>query len=219
MILTGGDERAADILVFDQTDAVGNAGSPGVAQSGIQTRIRDADDDVRIHTVGLGQNGACPHPRFVNADTLDGGVRAGKVDVLENTQPPGRGAAMAPVAVDAALVEGQNLAGKQIPFRHRAHSMEGAGFGGDHIGSVRHAAIAQGAEAMGVAHRDQLGGGHQHQREGALQLFRGAADGFLDGAGSNALPGDDIGDGFGVGGGVEDGPGQLQLLTQGQCVA
>lgn len=53
VILPGGDEGPADIFVFDQADAVGNPRFPGIAHGGVQTGIRHADDNVRVHRMGL----------------------------------------------------------------------------------------------------------------------------------------------------------------------
>ena len=72
---------------------------------------------------------------------------------------------------------------------------------------------------MGVPGADQLLGGHEHQGVSPLQPVHGGAEGVLNGGGPQPLLGDDVGDNFGVTGGVEDGPGQLQLVPEGGGVA
>ena len=48
-ILRGRNKGAADVFVFDKAHAVGDPGLTGVAHGGVQTGVRHADDDVRLH--------------------------------------------------------------------------------------------------------------------------------------------------------------------------
>ena len=126
---------------------------------------------------------------------------------------------MALVGVDAPLVEDQNLTGLQITNHMGTGSGQGAALGCHHIGAIRRLPIAQGTEAVRVPCRQQLGGGHEHQGEGAFQPIHGLTQGVLDGGGLQALLGDDVGDDLRVAGGVEDGAVQLQLAAQLEGVA
>ena len=72
---------------------------------------------------------------------------------------------------------------------------------------------------MGGPGADQFLGGHEHQGVSPLQPVHGGAEGVLNGGGPQPLLGDDVGDNFGVTGGVEDGPGQLQLVPEGGGIA
>ena len=219
MILTGGNEGSADIFVLDQADAVRNPRFPGVAHGGVQTGIRHADDNIRIHRMGFCQNLPCPHPGVVNADAVNDGIRPGKVDVFKNAHFPGRGAAMTGVGVDAVAVKGQNFPGQNVPLEFRTHGVEGAALRSDDIRSVLPFPKAQRAEAVGVAHRNELGGGHHDQRKSALQPVHRAADRRLDGGSGDPLPGDYIGDGLRIGGSMENGAGKLQLPAELKRVA
>ena len=162
---------AACPLAFGEVgvkDRVGNPGLASISQSRIQTGIRNTDDNVRIHRMRLCQNSACIHPDLMDTDTLDNGIRAGKVDMLKDTQPFRSGAAVPLVTVNAAVVDGQYLAGKNIPDDFRTYRMEGTAFRCDHIGAVGHLSIAKRTEAVGVPDGDQLRGGHQNQRVGSV---------------------------------------------------
>ena len=169
--------------------------------------------------MGFGQNFTRSDPGVVDANTVDNGIRAGKIDVFKNAQLFRRRAAVGCVGMDAGLIKGENLTGQQIPLKLRAHSMKGAAFRGDNVGAVLHFSVAQRAEAMGIPHGDELGGGHHDQRKSALQPVHRPADRRLDGLSGDSLPGNHIGDGLRVGGGVENGAGQLQLPPELKRVA
>ena len=85
-LLAGGDEAAADILVLQEADAVGDAALLRVADGCIDAGIRHADDDIRIHGIFAGQEPAGIQPRSVYAPPLEDGIRAGEVDVLKDAQ-------------------------------------------------------------------------------------------------------------------------------------
>ena len=126
---------------------------------------------------------------------------------------------MAGVGVDAVLVKGQNFPGQNVPLELRADSVEGAALRSDDIRPVLPFPKAQRAEAVGVAHRNELGGGHHDQRKSALQPVHRAADRRLNGRSGDPLPGDHIGDGLRVGGSMENGAGKLQLPAELKRVA
>ena len=219
VILPGGDEGPADIFVFDQADAVGNPRFPGIAHGGVQTGIRHADDNVRVHRMGFCKDLPCPDPGIMNADTVDDGIRPGKVDIFKNAHLFGRGAAVAGVGVDAVAVKGQDFSGQNVPLEFRADSVKGAALRCDDIRPVLPFSIAQRAESVGVAHRNELGGGHHDQRKSALQPVHRAADRRLNGGSGDPLPCDHIGDGLRVGGSMENGAGKLQLPAELKRVA
>ena len=68
VLLSGGDKRAAYILVFDQADLIGNAGCPAVPQRRVQAGVRHTDDRIRLHRVGLRQDRS-PRSRAAWTDT------------------------------------------------------------------------------------------------------------------------------------------------------
>ena len=169
--------------------------------------------------MGLREDLPCPDPGIMNADTVDDGIRPGKVDVFKNAHLFGRGAAVAGVGMDAVAVKGQDFSGQNIPLEFRAHSVKGTALRCDDIRPVLHFSIAQRAESVGVAHRNELGRGHHDQRKSALQPVHRAADRRLNGGSGDPLPCDHIGDGLRVGGSMENGAGKLQLPAELKRVA
>ena len=168
MILTGRNEGTPYVFVFDQSHAVGNPGFLGISQGSIQSGIRNTDDNVRIHRMRLCQNDAGSPSGIMNADPLNDRIRTGKVDMLKDAEFLGSGAAVPLIAMNAAAVNGQDLAGKNIPYDFRTYRMESAAFGSHYIGAVSHLPIAQWTETMGIPDGDQLRGGHQNQRVGSV---------------------------------------------------
>ena len=84
MILTRGDKCASDVLIFDQTNPIGNSRCAGIAQRRIQSGIRNTDDDIRIYRMGSCQNRARFYTGIMDADTLNDGIRTSKVNMLKN---------------------------------------------------------------------------------------------------------------------------------------
>ena len=67
---------------------------------------------------------------------------------------------------------------------------------------------------MGVPDTDQLLRGHQYQGISPLQVLHGGAEGILDGGRCQTLPGDNVGNGLRVAGGVENRPRQFQFAAE-----
>ena len=61
----------------------------------------------------------------MNADTVDDGIRPGKVDIFKNAHLFGRGPAVAGVGVDAVAVKGQDFSRQNVPLEFRADSVKG----------------------------------------------------------------------------------------------
>src|SRR6476646_152395 len=78
------DESAPDVGVLDQPLAVGDAGLLGVADRRGRAGLRRRHDHVGVDRVLPGQLPAYLDPGLVHAATVDRGVRAGEVDVLED---------------------------------------------------------------------------------------------------------------------------------------
>ena len=72
---------------------------------------------------------------------------------------------------------------------------------------------------MGIPGTDQLPRRHENQGIGPLQPVHGGAEGILHAGGGKPLPGHDVGNGLGVAGGVENSPGQLQLIPEAVGIA
>ena len=111
LILTGGDEGAADVLVLDEAHAVGDTGFLGVTQRCVQPGVGHAHHHVGVHRVLLGQNGTGTEPGGVDGDLVDDGVGTGEIDVFKDAGGMGSGAAVALVGVDAPFIKHQNLTG------------------------------------------------------------------------------------------------------------
>src|SRR5258708_24351999 len=79
------DEGAADVVVADQTHAERNPGFKRVADGRGDAGIRHGDDDVRIHGM-LARKEASEHlAAFIYGAAENDAVRAGEIDVLEDT--------------------------------------------------------------------------------------------------------------------------------------
>ena len=81
----GLDERATDVFVFDEPDAVGNAGGSGVADGRVESRVRNADDYVGIRGMGKSENLAGTQSCRMHGDTVDDGVRSRKINIFKDT--------------------------------------------------------------------------------------------------------------------------------------
>ena len=158
-ILRGRNKGAADVFVLDKAHAVGDPGLPGVAHGGVQTGVRHADDDVRLHGMLQREERTGPLTGHMNAAAVDHGVGAGKVDELKNAQSPGRDAAVGSVGLDAVFVRHHDLSGQNIPLKAGAHGVQSAAFRGEHHAAVLQPPHAQGTEAVRVPDGDQLAGG------------------------------------------------------------
>jgi hypothetical protein len=127
-----------------------------------------------------------------------------------NTQGvAGRGKGLG--AVQAEAVDHHHLARLDVADVFGVDDVEGAGLGSQDVGLAQ-PAQGQGAEAVGVAHADELALVHHHQRIGAAHLLeRGhhrVGEARLGGAGHQ------VHDDLGIHAGAEDGAVGLQLAAQ-----
>ena len=162
----------------------------------------------------LSQEPAGLHPGLVDRAALDDAVGPGKIDVFKDAHLAGLFAAVLGVAAQAVGVGHHNLAGGDVPQIGGPHRVQGTALAGEHIAAARQGADAQGPVAPGVADRDQLGGGHNHQAVGALQLVHGGGHRLLDALVLEAVAGQQVADHLGVGGTMEDGAVVLQSVPQ-----
>ena len=58
LFLAALDKGAANVFIFDEADAVGDAALLGVAEGGVQAGVRHADDHIGLHGVLLRQEAA-----------------------------------------------------------------------------------------------------------------------------------------------------------------
>ena len=212
--LGGLNEGAADVLVFQKADAIGNAGGAGVANGRVNAAVRHAHHHVRLHRMFQGEKTPGPLPRPVYAGAVQNGIGSGNIDEFKGAQGFGTFAHVAFVGMHAVFVHHHDFAGFYVPHEGGAYAVQGAGFGSKDDAAAIHLAHAQGAEAVGIPHGDELGGGKNHQRIRALQPVHGPGNGLFDGSGLQPFPNDTVGNDFRIAGHVENRPRQFQLFPQ-----
>src|SRR5580765_3372341 len=164
--LRGLDEGAADVGVLDEALAVGDAGLLGVADGGRRARLGRRDDQVRVDGVLAGEDPAHLDPGLVDHPVVDRGVGAGEVDVLEDAAlGRGLGEARGPQAV---LVDGDHLAGLDLPDEGGADDVQGRGLGRDDPAAVE-ATEDEGTDPLRVARGIQGVLVHEDETERALE--------------------------------------------------
>ena len=161
IVCVGEMKRAADVLIFDKADAVGDAGLARVADGCIKAGIRHADDDVRLHGMLEREERACALARHVDAAAVDHGVGAGEVDELEDAQPLRRFAAVGSCrSVTPFLSDDDDLARAECRAQSSAPTASSAQDSEANTTlpsfSLPH---AEGTEAVGVAGGDELAWG------------------------------------------------------------
>lgn len=124
-------------------------GLPGIAHGGIQPRIRDADDDIRLNGVLQRQKRARPLPGNVNTGPVNNGIGPGKIDKFKHAQPLFRLSTVRGVGADTVLIRHHDLAGADVPLKRGANGVQCAGLRGKDHGPVLQPPHAQWAEAMG----------------------------------------------------------------------
>ena len=82
---------------------------------------------------------------------------------------------MIPVRAHAVFVKDEYLAGEYIALEFCADGGKRTALGRDDICTVERLAVAQRAEPVGVARREQLCGGHEHEGIRALEPVHRAA--------------------------------------------
>ena len=202
-LLIGRDERSADIFVFQKSDAVGNARSLRVAERRIQTRIGNADDDIRVDLIFFRKERARALSRVVHIAAVDLRIGARRVEVLEHAERllP---AAVRGIVLDAVFGDDEHFARLDLAHLVPPNRVERAGLGSDQIAPVVALAEAERAEAVRVARGDELGGRHDDERIRPFELVHRGEHRLFDGTGPDALAGDHVGDDFGIRGRVED---------------
>ncbi len=144
--------------------------------------------------------------RRVHALAVEVGVGPGEVDELEEAEL-GIGFGEALAVVQARRVDDDHLAGLDLAHEVGADDVERCGLAGEHPATLD-ATEDQRPEPVGVAHADEVGLVHHHEREAALELRQHVGQRPLEllavAAGLRlVLVADELGDERGVGGGVE----------------
>ena len=208
--LLGLDEGPSHVVVADQTELEGNARLLGVAQGGRDARIRNRDHNVRVDGGFTGQPPA--HPVAGSVDTLseDAAVRPAEIDLLEDAEGVARRVGL-PKGVERTVLDSQDLARFHIPQVACPDQVEGAGFGGDHVGFLQlaqaersHAhGVPDGVNAIRTLQQHGVGAPEDPEdlQQGVVQILLGTM-------------GQKMENDFGVAGGLEDGPFRFQAPSQ-----
>ena len=220
LLLAALDKGAADVLIFNKADAVGNAALLRVAKGGVEAGVRHTDDHIGLHGVLLSQEAASLLAGLMHRAALDDAVGAGEIDELEDTH---LAVGTAAVVFDGAQLTGlgvgdDDLAGLHVPQQGRAHGVQRAALAGKDVAAARQGADAERAITAGVTDRDKLSGRHDHEAVSAFEDVHRLADGDLDAAHPQAVAGDEVADDLGIGGTMEDGTLVFQLAAQLQSV-
>ncbi|GAB3995045.1 hypothetical protein GCM10029992_11220 [Glycomyces albus] len=165
--LRGLDEGAADIGVLGEALPVGDAGGLGVADSGRDARLGDADDQVGVDRVLLGESAADLDASGVDAAPGQFRVGTGQVDVFEQAALRlGRGEAG---RAQPVLVDGDHLAGLDLADEVRADGVERGRLTG-HGPAAGEPPEHERVDALRVTRGVQGVLVHEHQAERAAKL-------------------------------------------------
>ena len=151
---------------------------------------------------------------LVHASSADDRIRPREIDVFEDAGPR-RLRRKRLVALRAALVEHDDLAGLDVADIFRADDVERAGLRRQNRTAVEFAQH-QRADAERVARADQLLVGQRHQRIGAFDRAQ-RLDEAVDETAALGLR-DQMQDHFGIGGGLHHGAAPHEVAAQGQPV-
>ena len=195
----------SDVFVFDEADAVGNAGCLRKSERGIQSRIRHADDSIRIHRMRRGEQCARLFPCRMNGNAVQNRIRTRKIDILKNTGALRRSAAVSAVGLHPPVrCQHDHFSGFEIAQEFRADCGKRTALRCGHIAALRQPADAERPESVRIADGDQLLRGHQDQRKCALQLRDRKPHGILDRIGLQSRLRDEIRNDLGIARRVED---------------
>ena len=134
--LRGLDERAADVVIADQSLAVGQAGFGGITERGGVAGIGHGHDDIGRRPGLRGRAGMPMHlARILHGAAEDDGIRTREIDVLEDALRARLFGSVA-FAGDAFGPDDHHLAGLHIVEVDGVDQIERAGFRGEDVGRV-----------------------------------------------------------------------------------
>ena len=162
------NERAADIVIADDAEFVGNAGGLRIAERRRHARVRHRHDDVGRHRGFTRQFGAEIFAHVIDVAAADDGIGAGEIDIFKDAGPR-RHRRERLVRLRAILVEDDDFAVLDVAHVSRADDVERAGFRGEDRAAVE-LAQHQRSDAQRVARADQFLVGETNEGVGAFQL-------------------------------------------------
>ena len=175
--VVGLDEGAPDVAVFDEAFAVGDTGLLRIADGSRHPTIGHRDDDVSFDGRFLGQDASCFYAGRVQRVAVDVGIRASKVDVLEQAEGA-LGGGMAANGAWTGCVNGDDFAGVEFAHVFGANGGECATFGGDHP-AVADATEAEWVHAPRITDRVECVTGENGQAVGAFGALEQGVDAFI----------------------------------------
>ena len=158
----------------------------------------------------LRQDPSRSNTRGMYRPSVDHGVGAGKINILEDAQrflfcmtvfPPGN---------NSVPAENQNFSRFHIPDEFCTDCRYRTAFRSHNIHSFFGFSITKRSESVRVSGTDQFLRGHQYQGIGAVQCVHCPAECFLNRWCSEPFLGYDIGNGFCIAGSMENRAGKLQ---------
>ena len=143
----------------------------GKTDGGGCAAVRHGADEVRVNRCLAGQFHADLAARFIDGPPANDRIGAREIDVFENAEARLRRPERA-AAVDSLGVDHHHFARFDLAHEFRADDVERAGFRRQNP-TVTDLAKNQRPHAKRIAHADQLGARHRHDRERAFDAAQG----------------------------------------------
>jgi hypothetical protein len=209
--LRGLQEAAAHVVVADEGHLERNAGLEGIAEGGAVAAVRHRDDDVGLNGKFAGEMAAHVHADFIDVAVGDVAIRAGEIDVLENTKGAALMLGKGLDALQAVLVDDDDLAGLNVTNKFGVDEVECASFAAKDVG-IAEFADAKGTETKRIARANQFLFRHQDEGIGAFQHAHGVDKRIFAAVGVGL--GEQVQDDLAVHGGLENGAPGFELIAQ-----
>mmetsp|Transcript_21921 Transcript_21921/g.49907 ORF Transcript_21921/g.49907 Transcript_21921/m.49907 type:complete len:540 (+) Transcript_21921:199-1818(+) len=161
--LSGHDEGAGDVSVFDESFAKGSAQLIGRLQGTGAGSVGNGYDDVDV-VVGIdpidlfGQGLSHPQPGFVDRDPVDDGIGSGKIYVFEDAGMQFWLGVTDPGVDVIVCVDKDGLAGIDVPDQVEAQGVDGDRFAGHDVVfglAFCSRSVDDGPDAVGIAEAHQ----------------------------------------------------------------
>ena len=147
-------ETPPHVFVLEETYAVGNPAFTSKTEGGIQTGVRNSDDDIGLNGMFLRKESPRLQTRMVNGDPLNDRIRSSKVEVFEYAER-GFPDAMPSVAMQTCFIDRDDFATFYFPYESGSYGIQSAGFRGNHPIPFRCQTQAKGAESIGITKGDE----------------------------------------------------------------
>ena len=207
------DKGPGDILILDQAHFVGQTAHIGITHGGAQGGIRYTHHDIGIGRSLRGQQAAGFAAEGMHVAAFDVAVGAREIDVFHGTHRVSHRIGIL-AATQTVVVDGDHLAGFQVPDELGPHRPERTRLAAHHV-SIAQTSQRQRPEAVFIAGRVDAVFGHDEEGESSLQTVQRLYDGedarivLREGALF-----DEVRQDFAVGGRVEQAAHVFQFSTQ-----